>query len=108
MTAPHPVSHTPILECGGCGHGWHALACDTYVATGGVALKCSCPNSAPNVPTAAEYLAGHRNPQAGVATVHEVTTRVHNHAPWAPMCNERRLPSGQLRGACLHDDGTSR
>ena len=27
---------------------------------------------------------------------------VHDHAP---MCNERRLPNGLLRGACLDDDG---
>lgn len=33
-------------------------------------------------------------------------TRVHNHAPWRPMCAERRLSDGQLRGACLNDDGT--
>jgi hypothetical protein len=33
-------------------------------------------------------------------------TRVHNHAPWRPMCNERLLDGGQRRGACLNDDGT--
>lgn len=33
--------------------------------------------------------------------------RVHDHGPWRPMCNERDV-LGQLRGACLNDDGTSR
>lgn len=33
---------------------------------------------------------------------------VHNHPPHRPMCNERRLPDGQLRGACLNDDGSDR
>lgn len=37
-----------------------------------------------------------------------LTAGVHDHAPWRPMCNERRLSNGQLRGACLNDDGTSR
>ena len=32
--------------------------------------------------------------------------RVHNHAPHRPVCNERSLPNGQLRGACLDDDCT--
>lgn len=31
---------------------------------------------------------------------------VHDHAPYRPMCNER-IVDGQLRGACLNDDGTS-
>ena len=35
-------------------------------------------------------------------------TRVHNHPPYRPVCNERRLPDGQLRGACLDDDGGDR
>lgn len=26
---------------------------------------------------------------------------VHNHAPWDPMCSERRLPDGVLRGVCM-------
>ena len=30
---------------------------------------------------------------------------VHNHPPYRPMCNERTV-DGQLRGACLSDDGT--
>lgn len=34
--------------------------------------------------------------------------RVHNHPPYRPVCNERRLPDGQLRGACLTDDGGDR
>jgi hypothetical protein len=34
--------------------------------------------------------------------------RVHNHPPYEPMCNERRLPGGQLRGACLNDDASDR
>src|SRR5690349_2016208 len=29
----------------------------------------------------------------------------HNHPPYRPMCNEREV-DGQLRGACLNDDGT--
>lgn len=33
--------------------------------------------------------------------------RVHNHPPYRPVCNERRV-DGQLRGACLNDDGTDR
>lgn len=32
---------------------------------------------------------------------------VHNHRPWQPMCNER-VVEGQLRGACLNDDGSPR
>lgn len=32
--------------------------------------------------------------------------RVHNHEPYRPSCNERRV-GGQLRGACLNDDGTT-
>ena len=31
-------------------------------------------------------------------------TRVHDHPPYRPVCNER-LVDGQLRGACLNDDG---
>lgn len=31
---------------------------------------------------------------------------VHNHRPWRPMCSERTLPDGTLRGACLTDAGT--
>lgn len=34
--------------------------------------------------------------------------RVHNHPPYRPACNERRLDDGQLRGACLNDDGSDR
>ena len=34
-------------------------------------------------------------------------SRVHNHRPYQPVCNER-LVDGQLRGACLNDDGTDR
>ena len=30
---------------------------------------------------------------------------VHNHPPYEPPCNERTV-DGQLRGACLNDDGT--
>lgn len=37
----------------------------------------------------------------------ENETRVHNHAPWRPVCNERRLQGGQLRGACLDDNGAA-
>ena len=33
--------------------------------------------------------------------------RVHNHAPYRPACNERNV-DGQLRGACLNDDGSDR
>lgn len=33
--------------------------------------------------------------------------RVHNHPPYEPICNERRV-GGQLRGACLNDDGGDR
>ena len=33
--------------------------------------------------------------------------RVHNHAPYRPACNEREV-GGQLRGACLNDDGSDR
>ena len=32
---------------------------------------------------------------------------VHNHPPYEPTCNERRV-DGQLRGACLNDDGSPR
>lgn len=32
--------------------------------------------------------------------------RVHNHPPYRPVCHERRLSNGLLRGACLNDDGT--
>lgn len=32
---------------------------------------------------------------------------VHNHPPYRPVCNERVI-DGQLRGACLNDDGTDR
>lgn len=32
-------------------------------------------------------------------------TRVHNHPPYRPACNERTV-NGQLRGACLNDNGT--
>lgn len=28
---------------------------------------------------------------------------VHNHPPYRPVCAERRLPDGTLRGACLPD-----
>jgi hypothetical protein len=30
---------------------------------------------------------------------------VHNHPPYRPVCNERSV-DGQLRGACLNDDGS--
>ena len=30
---------------------------------------------------------------------------VHNHPPYRPWCDERTV-NGQLRGACLSDDGT--
>jgi hypothetical protein len=30
---------------------------------------------------------------------------VHDHPPYRPMCSERMV-NGQLRGACLNDDGT--
>ena len=33
--------------------------------------------------------------------------RVHNHPPYRPPCAEREV-DGQLRGACLNDDGTDR
>lgn len=33
--------------------------------------------------------------------------RVHNHFPYNPPCNEREV-GGQLRGACLNDDGSER
>lgn len=33
--------------------------------------------------------------------------RVHNHPPYRPECNERRV-DGHLRGACLNDDGSDR
>lgn len=33
--------------------------------------------------------------------------RVHIHPPYEPTCNERRV-DGQLRGACLNDDGSPR
>lgn len=33
--------------------------------------------------------------------------RVHNHPPYRPVCNER-VVDGQLRGACLNDDGSDR
>lgn len=36
-----------------------------------------------------------------------VISRVHNHLPWRPMCNER-VVDGQLRGACLNDDGSDK
>jgi hypothetical protein len=47
----------------------------------------------------------------GVLEQHSAVTAravdvVHNHAPYRPMCNERRLASGTLRGACLPDDLT--
>jgi hypothetical protein len=38
----------------------------------------------------------------------KLAERVHNHAPYRPTCNERRLDDGQLRGACLNDDGSDR
>lgn len=34
-------------------------------------------------------------------------SQVHNHQPYRPACNER-VVNGQLRGACLNDDGTER
>jgi hypothetical protein len=34
-------------------------------------------------------------------------SRVHNHPPYDPNCNERRVGE-RLRGACLNDDGTDR
>ena len=43
---------------------------------------------------------------ADVERVHDVSTRVHNHPPYEPPCNERSV-AGQLRGACLHDDGST-
>lgn len=33
--------------------------------------------------------------------------RVHNHPPYEPLCPERCV-DGQLRGACLNDDGSPR
>lgn len=33
---------------------------------------------------------------------------VHNHPPYRPVCNERVLPDGTLRGACLDDEGNAR
>jgi len=41
-----------------------------------------------------------------VERVHDVSTRVHNHPPYEPPCNERSV-GGQLRGACLQDDGAT-
>lgn len=35
------------------------------------------------------------------------THRVHNHPPYRPACTERQV-NGQLRGACLNDDGSDR
>jgi len=32
---------------------------------------------------------------------------VHNHPPYRPWCDERTV-NGQLRGACLNDDGTDK
>lgn len=49
--------------------------------------------------------AGHPDPLEGFATTF---TRVHNHQPHRPVCAERRLTGGQLRGACLNDDGSDR
>lgn len=40
-----------------------------------------------------------------VRKAHDVASRVHNHPPYRPVCNERDV-NGQLRGACLNDDGT--
>lgn len=39
-------------------------------------------------------------------TVAPPVVRVHDHPPYRPPCNERDA-HGQLRGACLNDDGTS-
>ena len=49
---------------------------------------------------------GERYNEAVVSRVHDVGGRVHNHPPYRPVCNERDV-DGQLRGACLNDDGTS-
>lgn len=38
---------------------------------------------------------------------HRPEWHVHNHPPYEPTCNERRV-DGQLRGACLNDDGSPR
>lgn len=37
----------------------------------------------------------------------EPVSRVHNHPPYRPACNERQVGE-HLRGACLNDDGTDR
>lgn len=41
------------------------------------------------------------------AVAEQRARRVHNHRPFDPSCNERNV-GGQLRGACLNDDGSSR
>lgn len=69
-----------------------------------------------NHPVRCELLAGHvgAHEAEGRAGGHVVwehssppATRVHNHAPYRPNCNERDV-DGQLRGACLNDDGSDR
>jgi hypothetical protein len=52
-----------------------------------------------------EAVAGH-NPHRLAAVSPTPSSNVHNHPPHRPNCNERRV-NGQLRGACLNDDGTA-
>lgn len=49
-------------------------------------------------------------PPASVSALSPVetpTTRVHNHSPYRPVCNERTV-AGRLRGACINDDESDR
>lgn len=82
-----------------------------------VALRLAADNmplSRPGTPWhgAAEWLRRRADAfEVALAHVEQTTPTspglVHDHAPYRPVCNERRLADGRLRGACLNDDGTS-
>jgi hypothetical protein len=52
-----------------------------------------------------ELINPYRADRLATDTAAPAVLRVHNHPPYEPTCNERRV-DGHLRGACLNDDGS--